>query len=58
MITREYVRAMAVYNRWQNQNLYGTAEALSDEVTKPSAALSSAPSTARSTISCGVTRSG
>ena len=34
MITREYVRTMAVYNRWQNENLYGTAEALSDEVRK------------------------
>ena len=31
MITREYVRAMAVYNRWQNQNLYGVADGLSDE---------------------------
>ena len=34
MITPDYARAMAVYNRWQNQNLYGTAEALSDEVRK------------------------
>ena len=58
MITPAYVRTMAAYNRWQNENLYGAAEVLSDEVRKASAAPSSAPSTARSTISCGVTRSG
>ena len=46
------------YNRWQNQNLYGAAERLSDEQRKDSAAPSSAPSTARSTTSCGATRSG
>ena len=34
MITPEYARTMAVYNRWQNENLYGTADALSDEVRK------------------------
>jgi uncharacterized damage-inducible protein DinB len=34
MITPAYVRMMADYNRWQNRNLYGTAEALSDEVRK------------------------
>ena len=45
MITPEYVRTMAAYNRWQNENLYGTAEALSDEVRKLNAAPSSAPST-------------
>src|SRR3979409_86306 len=34
MITPDYVRTMATYNRWQNENLYGAAEALSDEVRK------------------------
>src|SRR5215210_7171332 len=31
MIDPAYVRRMARYNRWQNQNLYGVAETLSDE---------------------------
>jgi uncharacterized damage-inducible protein DinB len=31
MIDRAYVQRMARYNRWQNENLYGVAEALSDE---------------------------
>ncbi len=30
MITVEYVRAMAGYNRWQNGNLYGAADTLPD----------------------------
>ena len=30
MITPEYVRAMASYNRWQNENLYGAADTLTD----------------------------
>ncbi|NJO36226.1 MAG: damage-inducible protein DinB, partial [Rhodospirillales bacterium] len=30
MITAEYVRALASYNRWQNGNLYGAADTLSD----------------------------
>lgn len=30
MITPAYVRAMAAYNRWQNENLYGAADGLSD----------------------------
>jgi uncharacterized damage-inducible protein DinB len=30
MITPAYVRAMAGYNRWQNQNLYGSADLLTD----------------------------
>jgi uncharacterized damage-inducible protein DinB len=30
MITVDYVRAMADYNRWQNENLYGAADGLSD----------------------------
>ena len=30
MITPEYVRTMAGYNRWQNENLYGAADQLSD----------------------------
>ena len=34
MITPAYVRKMAAYNRWQNQNLYGTAGKLSDEQRK------------------------
>jgi uncharacterized damage-inducible protein DinB len=34
MITTDQVRAMAEYNRWQNENLYGTAEALSDAARK------------------------
>ena len=31
MIDPAYVRRMARYNRWQNQNLYGVADTLSDE---------------------------
>jgi uncharacterized damage-inducible protein DinB len=31
MIDTAYVRRMARYNRWQNANLYGVADALSDE---------------------------
>ena len=34
MITVDYVRAMAEYNRWQNQNVYGAAEGLSDAARK------------------------
>jgi uncharacterized damage-inducible protein DinB len=34
MITPAYVRTMAAYNRWQNRNLYGAADALSDEKRK------------------------
>ena len=34
MITPAYVRKMAAYNRWQNQNLYGTADKLTDEQRK------------------------
>jgi uncharacterized damage-inducible protein DinB len=34
MITLEYVRAMAEYNRWQNDNLYGAADGLSDAARK------------------------
>ena len=34
MITPAYVRAMADYNRWQNSNLYGAADALADAVRK------------------------
>lgn len=30
MITAAYARSMADYNRWQNDNLYGCAEKLSD----------------------------
>ena len=30
MIDRAYVQRMARYNRWQNQNLYGVANVLSD----------------------------
>ena len=30
MIYRAYVQRMARYNRWQNENLYGTADRLSD----------------------------
>ena len=26
MITSDYVRAMASYNRWQNESLYGAAD--------------------------------
>ena len=29
MIDRAYVQRMARYNRWQNENLYGVADALS-----------------------------
>jgi uncharacterized damage-inducible protein DinB len=39
MITPAYVRTMAAYNRWQNENLYGAAEVLSDEGAKLSAGL-------------------
>jgi uncharacterized damage-inducible protein DinB len=31
MIGVDYVRRMALYNRWQNENLYGTADGLTDE---------------------------
>ena len=31
MISVDYVRRMAHYNRWQNENLYGAAEGLTDE---------------------------
>jgi uncharacterized damage-inducible protein DinB len=31
MIDRAYVQRMARYNRWQNENLYGVAETLSDD---------------------------
>lgn len=34
MITVDYVRTMAEYNRWQNENLYGAAEGLGDEARK------------------------
>jgi len=34
MITLGYVRAMAEYNRWQNESLYAAAEALSDAARK------------------------
>jgi uncharacterized damage-inducible protein DinB len=34
MITPGHVRAMADYNRWQNQNLYGAADELSDSARK------------------------
>ena len=30
MITPEYTRAMAAYNRWQNRSLYREADALTD----------------------------
>jgi uncharacterized damage-inducible protein DinB len=30
MITVDYVRAMAGYNRWQNESLYGVADTLTD----------------------------
>ena len=30
MITSDYVRTMASYNRWQNENLYGAAGTLTD----------------------------
>jgi len=30
MITPAYVRTMAAYNRWQNENLYGAADGLSE----------------------------
>jgi uncharacterized damage-inducible protein DinB len=31
MIDRAYVQRMARYNRWQNENLYGVADGLSEE---------------------------
>ena len=31
MIDRAYVQRMARYNRWQNENLYGVADLLSDD---------------------------
>ena len=34
MITPAYVRTMAAYNSWQNANLYGTADKLSDAARK------------------------
>ena len=34
MITPGYVRVMAEYNRWQNENLYGAADGLDDTARK------------------------
>ena len=34
MITPAYVRTMASYNRWQNENLYGAAGTLGEEERK------------------------
>ena len=34
MITPDYVRAMAGYNRWQNESIYGAADTLSDDARK------------------------
>jgi uncharacterized damage-inducible protein DinB len=34
MITMGYVRSMAAYNGWQNQNLYSAADGLSDAARK------------------------
>jgi uncharacterized damage-inducible protein DinB len=34
MITPAYVRTMADYNRWQNRNLYGCADKLTDQQRK------------------------
>jgi len=34
MISADYVRAMAAYNRWQNSNLYGAAKRVSDSERK------------------------
>jgi uncharacterized damage-inducible protein DinB len=34
MITLDYMRTMAEYNGWQNENLYGAAEGLSDAARK------------------------
>ena len=34
MITAEYVRTMAHYNRWQNRSLYGAADGLGEEARK------------------------
>jgi uncharacterized damage-inducible protein DinB len=34
MITLDHIRAMADYNRWQNENLYAAAEGLSDAARK------------------------
>ncbi|NHK27090.1 DUF664 domain-containing protein [Parvularcula flava] len=31
MISPDHIRLMAVYNRWQNDSLYGAADSLSDE---------------------------
>ena len=55
MIDRAYVQRMARYNRWQNENLYGVADRLSERSGGASAAPSSARSTRRSAISCGPT---
>ena len=35
MIDRAYVQRMARYNRWQNENLYGVADRLSDDRAPP-----------------------
>src|SRR5262245_25688694 len=34
MITLDHVRTMAAYNRWQNENLYGAADGLTDAARK------------------------
>jgi uncharacterized damage-inducible protein DinB len=48
MIDPVYVQRMARYNRWQNDNLYGVADTLSDEERRRergSLAVPGAPST-------------
>ena len=45
MIDRAYVQRMARYNRWQNENLYGVADRLSERSGGVNAALSSVRST-------------
>ena len=51
MITPDYVRTMAAYNRWQNQNLYTAADGLSDALRREQRGAFFGSSTARSTIS-------
>jgi uncharacterized damage-inducible protein DinB len=48
MITTDYTRAMAAYNRWQNRSLYREADALTDAERKQQCGPFSDRSTARS----------
>jgi uncharacterized damage-inducible protein DinB len=55
MIDGAYVQRMARYNLWQNQNLYGVADTLSDDERRRERGAFSARSIRRSAMFCGPT---